>query len=172
MEVIRNDNNEVIERRIYISDNSSSTYCLKNQYPSCLENQYPIDSNIKENIIDLKIDRLYYCVINNQMDSYEEFNHFQKEEFKNAIKQLEFNYTKEIMKYFSEENKAKIKTILYFLADTIKQKKRIPYNSTTRASLIFIYDKCKKKEAEYINTSDQIISFYDYYYKSVMLDMY
>lgn len=106
------------------------------------------------------------------MEFYDEFNQIQREEFTNAIKQLEFDYTKEIMKYFSEENKTRIKTILYFLADTIKQKKGIPYNSTTRASLIFIYDKCKKKEAEYINTSNQIISFYDYYYKSVMLDMY
>lgn len=75
------------------------------------------------------------------------------------------------MKYFSEENKEKIKIILYFLADIIKQKKRIPYNATSRASLIFIYDKCKKKEAEYMNTSNQIISFYDYYYKSAMFDM-
>ena len=50
----------MIERRIYILDNSVNTYCLKKQYPYCQNNQNPIDDNIKKNNINLKIEALYF----------------------------------------------------------------------------------------------------------------
>ena len=96
----------------------------------------------------------------------------EKQEFINTLKNLEFDYNKDIAQYFSKENEEKIKTIIYFLSDAIKQKRTIPQSSTMRASLIYIYDKCKSKEDEYKNTPNEIINFYDYYYKSVMIDFY
>lgn len=153
-------------------DNSVRSYCQENQYPSCSNNQDPIDLIVKDNNINLKIDRLYYCVINNQMDFYNELSLVEKQEFMEILKNLEFDYNKNIAQYFSKDNEIRIKTIIYFLMDAIKQKKPIPQNLTMRASLIYIYDKCRNKEIEYKNSPNEIINFYDYYYKSVMLELY
>lgn len=106
------------------------------------------------------------------MKFYDEFNQAERQQFITTIKNLEFDYNSDITQYFSKENETKIKTILYFLADAIKQKKSIPQSPTMRASLIYIYDKCKSKENEYKNTPNEIINFYDYYYKSVMIEFY
>lgn len=118
------------------------------------------------------MDRLYYCVINNQMENYDELNQDEKQEFINVLKNLEFDYNENITQYFSKENETKIKTIIYFLSDIIKQKRSIPQSPTMRASLIYIYDKCKDKENEYKNTPNEIINFYDYYYKSAIIEFY
>lgn len=162
----------MIERRIYILDNSVNTYCLKKQYPYCQNNQNPIDDNIKKNNINLKIDRLYYCVINNQMDYYDELNQVDKQEFIRKLKELEFNYNKDITQYFSKENETKIKIIMYFLSEIIQQRHSILIKPNMRATLIYIYDKCKDKENEYKNTPNEIVNFYEYYYKSVILELY
>lgn len=172
VEVIRNANNEVIERRIYILDNSINTYCSKKQYPYCQNNQYPIDDNIKKNNIKLKIDRLYYCVINNQMDYYDALNQADKQEFIRKLKELELNYNKDITQYFSKENETKIKIIMYSLSEIIQQKHSILIKPNMRATLVYIYDKCKNKENEYKNAPNEIVNFYEYYYKSVMLELY
>ena len=162
----------MIERRIYILDNSINTYCSKKQYPYCQNNQYPIDDNIKKNNIKLKIDRLYYCVINNQMDYYDALNQADKQEFIRKLKELELNYNKDITQYFSKENETKIKIIMYSLSEIIQQKHSILIKPNMRATLVYIYDKCKNKENEYKNAPNEIVNFYEYYYKSVMLELY
>lgn len=106
------------------------------------------------------------------MDFYNELSLVEKQEFMEILKNLEFDYNKNIAQYFSKDNEIRIKTIIYFLMDAIKQKKPIPQTPTMRASLIYIYDKCRNKEIEYKNSPNEIINFYDYYYKSVMLELY
>ena len=129
--IIKNENNQIIERRIYIIDKINNTYCLNNQYPSCVKNQEGIDKKVKHNNINNKIDRLFYYVIKNEIENYKEFNINERKEFIKNIETLELNYNEEITKNMAEENKSKIKIILFFVADMVKHKKIIPINTYT-----------------------------------------
>lgn len=170
--IIKNENNQIIERRIYIIDKINNTYCLNNQYPSCVKNQEGIDKKVKHNNINNKIDRLFYYVIKNEIENYKEFNINERKEFIKNIETLELNYNEEITKNMAEENKSKIKIILFFIADMVKHKKIIPINTYTRTIMILVYDKCKTKEREYKNTSNEIINFYEYYSKSLLKELF
>lgn len=170
--IIKNENNQIIERRIYIIDKINNTYCLNNQYPSCVKNQEGIDKKVKHNNINNKIDRLFYYVIKNEIENYKEFNINERKEFIKNIETLELNYNEEITKNMAEENKSKIKIILFFVADMVKHKKIIPINTYTRTIMILVYDKCKMKEREYKNTSNEIINFYEYYSKSLLKELF
>ena len=170
--IIKNENNQIIERRIYIIDKINNTYCLNNQYPSCVKNQEGIDEKVKDNNINNKIDRLFYYVIRNEIENYKEFNIEERNEFLKNIETLELNYSEEITKNMTEENKDKIKHILFFIADMIKHQKIIPINTYTRTIMILVYDKCKMKEREYKNTSNAIINFYEYYSKSLLRELF
>ena len=170
--IIKNENNQIIERRIYIIDKINNTYCLNNQYPYCVKNQEGIDKKVKHNNINNKIDRLFYYVIKNEIENYKEFNINERKEFIKNIETLELNYNEEITKNMAEENKSKIKIILFFIADMVKHKKIIPINTYTRTIMILVYDKCKMKEREYKNTSNEIINFYEYYSKSLLKELF
>lgn len=170
--IIKNENNQIIERRIYIIDKINNTYCLNNQYPSCVKNQEGIDKKVKHNNINNKIDRLFYYVIKNEIENYKEFNINERKEFIKNIETLELNYNEEITKNMAEENKSKIKIILFFVANMVKHKKIIPINTYTRTIMILVYDKCKMKEREYKNTSNEIINFYEYYSKSLLKELF
>ena len=170
--IIKNENNQIIERRIYIIDKINNTYCLNNQYPSCEKNQEGIDEKVKDNNINNKIDRLFYYVIKNEIENYKEFNINERKEFIKNIETLELNYNEEITKNMAEENKNKIKIMLFFIADMVKHKKIIPINTYTRTIMILVYDKCKMKEIEYKNTSNEIINFYEYYSKSLLKELF
>lgn len=170
--IIKNENNQIIERRIYIIDKINNTYCLNNQYPSCVKNQEGIDKKVKHNNINNKIDRLFYYVIKNEIENYKEFNINERKEFIKNIETLELNYNEEITKNMAEENKSKIKIILFFVADMVKHKKIIPINTYTRTIMILVYDKCKMKEREYKNTLNEIINFYEYYSKSLLKELF
>ena len=170
--IIKNENNQIIERRIYIIDKINNTYCLNNQHPSCVKNQEGIDKKVKHNNINNKIDRLFYYVIKNEIENYKEFNINERKEFIKNIETLELNYNEEITKNMAEENKSKIKIILFFIADMVKHKKIIPINTYTRTIMILVYDKCKMKEREYKNTSNEIINFYEYYSKSLLKELF
>ena len=170
--IIKNENNQIIERRIYIIDKINNTYCLNYQYPSCVKNQEGIDKKVKHNNINNKIDRLFYYVIKNEIENYKEFNINERKEFIKNNETLELNYNEEITKNMAEENKSKIKIILFFVADMVKHKKIIPINTYTRTIMILVYDKCKMKEREYKNTSNEIINFYEYYSKSLLKELF
>ena len=110
--IIKNENNQIIERRIYIIDKINNTYCLNNQYPSCVKNQEGIDKKVKHNNINNKIDRLFYYVIKNEIENYKEFNINERKEFIKNIETLELNYNEEITKNMAEERRVKLK--LYY----------------------------------------------------------
>ena len=82
------------------------------------------------------------------------------------------NYSEEMTKNMTIENKDKIKHLLFFIADMNKRQKIIPINTYTRTIMILVYDKCKMKEREYQNTSNEIINFYEYYSKSLLRELF
>lgn len=76
--IIKDDNNEVKERRIYIKDISyrgsvDDTYEQNKQYPYEQNCIYPISKKAKDNNINNRIDRLFNYIINNNGDIPEEF---------------------------------------------------------------------------------------------------
>jgi len=157
VELVKTDSNEIVERRLYIVDN---TYTQKDQYPYVQKSQYPICKKSKDNNINInKIERIYNNIINDRAKMSDKL--FLKA--KSILEKFEMNYSKEILDSFSQENLERIKIISYALIElTIKNKslKRI-----SRERLFVIYDKCKKANTE-------IVSFYDYYLISVLNELY
>ena len=88
--------------------------------------------------------------------------------FKELLEKYELNYTEELINIFAEENIEKLKIIIYALKDIYISTRKGLITKLTRDELIFIYDKCKTKENEYKNTTNEINNFYEYYYTSLI----
>ena len=174
VEIIKSDKNEILERRIFIIDNSnniflSNTYCQNNQYPYRQNNQYPIDEKVKENNINIKIDRFFYFIINKEREDPEKLTRVQKLELYELLEKLELNYTKEILQIITEENKEKLKIVIYALKELVINRKGILV--LKRENLLSLYDKCKRKQESYIGTEKEINNFFEYYYISLVKEL-
>lgn len=166
---------QVIERRIFITDNSYRaylyhTYPSKKGYPSPLKKGYPILQKGKDNKdIYFKIDRLFNYYINKDGKIFEFFN--SKEElnrFNREIERLEFDYTKENITILTDENINKVKTMMYCIKEISMSNKNNLLIRATREKFIEVYDNCKKFEANYKDTEYEIYNFFDYYYASMI----
>lgn len=175
VEIIKSDKNEILERRIFIIDNSSNnaflsnTYCQNNQYPYRQNNQYPIDEKVKENNINIRIDRFFYFIINKEGEDPEKLTRVQKMELYELLEKLELNYTKEILQIITEENKEKLKIVIYALKELVINRKGILV--LKRENLLSLYDKCKRKQESYIGTEKEINNFFEYYYISLVKEL-
>ena len=101
--LIKDNNNQVVQRRIYITDNScrnfvAATYEQNKQYPYEQKKQYPISRKAKENNINIRIDRLFNYIINNkgEIPKKEFQNENEYNEFCIILERLEMNYTKKV----------------------------------------------------------------------------
>lgn len=171
-EIITDDKNQIIERRIYINniykDAMPNTYKQNKQYPYEQDRLYSISRTAKDNNINNKIDRLFNYFIKNTEDKYEEFTKENEIEFRKVLKQLDLNYTEEILQIFRKENIEKIKTIIYALKEIYVSNKKALIYKIKRDELVSIYDKCKEKQIEYQGTSRELVNFFDYYYSSLI----
>lgn len=173
-ELIRNEKNAIIERRIYITDIScrqvvQNTYKQNNTYPYNQNCSYPISKKAKDNIINIKIDRLFNYIINNKGEIPKEFKNLEQfEEFYAIIERFEFNYTKEILETFKEENIEKLKIIVYAIKEIFMRNRRELLIKAKRNNFLEVYDSCKSFENSYKDTENEIKSFFDYYYTSLI----
>ena len=168
VDVIRNEKNEVIERRIFITDIScrkivSDTYEQFCTYPYKQNETDPMSKKAKDNNINIRIDRFFNYIINIKGEIPKDV-----EEIYNIIEKLELNYTKEIIETFTEENIDKIKIIIYCIKLIFESNKRNILLKATREKLIDIYDHCRKLEKEYKETDKEINNFFEYFYASVV----
>ena len=130
VDIIKNANKEVKERRIYIIDVSNGksvddTYEQNKQYPYEQNCSYPISKKAKGNNINIRIDRLFNYIINNKGKFPEDFENVEQfNEFYSVIERLEFNYTEELAKILSDENKEKLKIIIYTIKELFVRNKR------------------------------------------------
>jgi len=85
----------------------------------------------------------------------------------NILEKYEMIYTKEIVDYMKTENIEKVKIISYALALTVKEKVDNLLYKINREQLISLYDECKVRELENKDTNNKIISFPNYFYKSL-----
>lgn len=173
VEIIRNQRNEIIERRIFIVDNSNNTfvantYYQNNQYPYSQDSQYPIDLKVKDNNINTKIDRFFNKLIIDE-NAFLEIKEKKKGNYLiSTLKRLEFDYTKEMIESFIDDNIEKIKNIVYCIKMLIDDNREIILGRLKREKLINIYDNCKVMKLKYENTNKEIVNFFEYYYTSVI----
>lgn len=164
VEIIRNEKKEVVQRKIYITDNP---YMQKSIYPYTQKNQYPIRKKSKDNNININIDRLFNYIIKEESEIASEFSDVDVVELYNLLNKYEMLYTKEQIEYMSKENLEKIKEITYAIALIVKNNLQHLTAKVTRDKLIEIYNSCKAKEKEYSDTENEIDNFTNYYYKSI-----
>ena len=166
VELIRDNNNAIIERRIYITDISCKRVVQDTYKQNC---SYPISKKAKDNNINIRIDRFFNYIINNTGEIPREFaNTEQFKEFYKVIERFEFNYTKEMLDSFREENIEKLKTTIYAIKEMFMKGKSELLLKGKRQEFLDIYDSCKTLEKSYKSTENEIKSFFDYYYVSVI----
>lgn len=164
VELIRNENKEIIERRIFILD---TPYTQNNQYPYVQNSTYPIRKKSKDNIINNNmIDSLFNFIINKEKKIPTEFENLEIQII-DVLENYEMLYTQEVIKYMQPANIEKIKIISYSLALAIKENVGYLLYKMNREQIISLYDECKLREQEYKNTDKEIQSFPNYYYKSL-----
>ena len=135
-EVVRNENKEIVSRKIYIPHIS---YIQKRQYPSYQKNQYPyvqkntqgINKNVKDNNIKYNIDDLFYLIINNDAKI--------PKKFLNIIEKLEFNYKPYMLKYMKKDKIDMIKNIIYVLYDLYNKGFYSLLQNIKRENLVNLY---------------------------------
>lgn len=178
VELIRNEKKEIIQRKIFITDIScrmivNDTYKQKKQYPYEQNNKYPISKKDKGININIRIDRFFNFIIENNLSEIcKEFSSNEKyEQFCIIIERLEMNYTKDMISIFNEDNIEKIKVITYCIKEIINSNKSSLSLKLNRKKLLDLYDKCKKIENENKDTDNEIKNFFDYYYISVIKEL-
>ena len=168
VDLIRNNKNEIIQRRIYIND---IPYVTKMTYPYTIKMSEGMSQKRQDNNINIKIDRLFNYIIKKESENPENMTSVQEVKFMEILEKLELNYTEELLKIFTEDNIEKLKIIIYALKDLSISNKSILLNRATREKLIYVYDNCKNKQEEYQDTSKEINNFFEYYYISLIKEL-
>ena len=168
VDLIRNNKNEIIQRRIYIND---IPYVTKMTYPYTIKMSEGMSQKRQDNNINIKIDRLFNYIIKKESENPENMTSVQEVKFMEILEKLELNYTEELLKIFTEDNIEKLKIIIYALKDLSISNRSILLNRATREKLIYVYDNCKNKQEEYQDTSKEINNFFEYYYISLIKEL-
>lgn len=158
--VIENRN----QRKIYLTTNIKA----KAQELSC-ENNFTggYENNFTHNIIDNnKIDRLFNYIVKLESEIPKEFEMYE-EKILDVLEKFGMNYNKCALISMSYENIEKVKIICYCLAMLVKENVGHLLYKINRDQIISLYDECKLREDEYKNTDDEIISFNNYFYRSL-----
>ena len=168
VDLIRNNKNEIIQRRIYIND---IPYVTKMTYPYTIKMSEGMSQKRQDNNINIKIDRLFNYIIKKESENPENMTSVQEVKFMEILEKLELNYTEKLLKIFTEDNIEKLKIIIYALKDLSISNRSILLNRATREKLIYVYDNCKNKQEEYQDTSKEINNFFEYYYISLIKEL-
>lgn len=168
VQIIRNERKEIIERRIYIKDTPYMQNCT---YPYTQKNQYPIRKKRKDNNININmLDSFYNYIINKEEQISDEFKNFEPQ-IMDILNKYEMVYTENSLQYMQEENIEKVKIICYSLAMLVKENVSYLSYKMNREQIISLYDKCKVIEQENKDTNNEIVSFTNYYYKSLKSEL-
>lgn len=168
VEIIRNDKNEIIQRRIYPND---IPYAINMTYPYSINMTEGMSSKGQYNNINIRIDRFFNYIIKKEKQNPENLSKEEQIEFLRLLEKLELNYTEELLKIFTEENIEKLKIIIYALKELFTSSKKQLITKAKREDLIFVYDNCKNKQSEYQETNKEINNFFEYYYISLIREL-
>lgn len=172
VELVKNEKNEIIQRRIYPNDSPCNLkgipYVTNITYPYIIKNTEGMLQKRQYNNINIKIDRFFNFIIGKENQNPEKFNKEQEIGFFKLLEKFEFNYTKEYLDIFTEENIEKLKVIIFALKEIFLSTRNNLLIRITREELISLYESCKAKEKEYKDTGREINNFFEYYYKSLI----
>lgn len=164
VQIIRNDKKEIIERRIYIKDTPYMQNCI---YPYVQKNQYPIRKKSKDNNININmLDSLFNYIIKKEKQISKEFVGYE-EKIIDVLNKFELIYPKDIAEAMKDEIQEKFKIVCYALAMSVKENVSHLLYKMNRDKIFSLYDECKLREQQYKDTDNEIISFANYYYKSL-----
>ena len=169
LDIIKGESGEIIQRRIYPND---TPYTINRTYPYNSNGTYPMSqkgqyNNINNNIINKeKIDGLFNYIIEKK-EVPKEFEKVEYNEIIVALKKYQMLYTKEIIEIMSVENATRIKEIIYVIALIVKNKLFYLTNKVSRDKLIQVYNDCKNRQNENMNTENKIENFINYFYKCI-----
>ena len=164
VQIIRNEKKEIIERRLYITDTPYMQNCT---YPYTQNNQYPIRKKSKENIVNNNmLDSLFNYIIKKEKQIPKEFSNYELQILE-LLNKYELIYTQDTLQYMRNENIEKVKVICYSLAMLEKDNVSYLLSRMNREQIFGLYDECKLREQEYMNTDNEIMSFTNYFYKSL-----
>lgn len=164
VQIIRNEKKEIIERRLYITDTPYMQNCT---YPYTQNNQYPMRKKSKENIINNNmLDSLFNYIIKKEKQIPKEFSNYELQ-ILDLLNKYELIYTQDSLQYMRNENIEKVKVICYSLAMLEKENVSYLLSRMNREQIFSLYDECKLREQEYMNTDNEIMSFTNYFYKSL-----
>jgi len=161
IETIKNEDVKLIERRIYIIDDTPRQNCLyppRQKCPPTLDkNVY--HNNINNNITDNKmIDDLYSLIINTSKKI--------SIEFYEVIEKLELTYETYWFEQMEYKNQILIKTITYALYQIYNSEFKFLLTWVSRDSLINLYKICIYQS----KTTD--IQDFSQYYKRTLINKY
>ena len=128
IELIKTQNKEIKERRIYIKD---IPYVQKNTYPYVLKSTYPMYKNVQDNNININKDDLFLFIINR--------NSKIPIKFYNILDKLELLYTQEIIDIMQTDKVNMVKDIIYVLYDLYNSKFDFLLDKISRESLFNLY---------------------------------
>lgn len=171
-ELVKNDKNEIIQRRIYITDIScrkivQDTYKQNSTYPYNQNGIYPTSQKAKDT--NSKIDRFFLYIINKKGEIPKDFKNIEQfQEFYMIIERFEFNYTEEILRTFTKANNEKLKIVVYAMKELFIKNRANLFVKATREDFLNVYDSCKGFENTYKNTENEIENFFNYYYASII----
>lgn len=172
VDIIRNEKNEIIKRRIFPNDapymqNRTTPYTINKGYPYAINTTEGMSQKQQDNIISInKIDRLFNYIIKKDKQIPNEFENFEAEII-DILNKFEMIYEENSLQFMQENNIEKIKIICYSLALLVKENVSYLSYKVSREKIISLYDDCKLREQEYKNTDNEIISFTNYFYKSL-----
>lgn len=168
VDIVRNEKNEIIKRRIYPND---TPYTINKTYPYPINTTEGMSQKPQDNIISInKIDRLFNYIIKKEKQIPNEFENFENQII-DILNKFEMIYTENSLQFIQENNIEKIKIICYSLAMLVKENVSYLSYKISREKIISLYDDCKLREQEYKNTDNEIISFTNYYYKSLKSEL-
>ena len=151
IEMIRDNNKVITERRIYIND---IPYIQKNTYPYVLKSTYPMYKKVQENNINKIIEDLFILIINNSEKI--------SKEFYEILDRLEFIYTTDILSIMQVDKVQMLKDIIYTLYCLYDSEFKSLLLKVERQELINLY---------LISKENSIGNFYNYY-KRVIIKEY
>lgn len=159
------------QRKIYITTNTIAETQLatsRNDFTGGEDNfTGGYENNFTHNIIDNnKIDRLFSYIVKLESKIPKEFEMYEKEILE-VIKKFEMNYNRCSLISMSHENIDKVKIICYCLALLVKENVGHLLYRINRDQIISLFDECKLREQEYKDSDDEIVSFNNYFYKSL-----
>jgi len=130
IELIRDKNKEIKERRIFIND---TPYVQKNTYPYVFKSTYPMYKNVQDNNIKYNIDEdnLFNYIINNSNKI--------PSKFYDILYKLELIYTEEMLHIMQKDKIQMLKEIIYILYEIYNSKFNSLLSQVNRESLINLY---------------------------------